>query len=172
MVPVDEKENQWVFDNSVEDALFCSGYQGSAYLWFGADDNDIERRWEYLYTDEEIPWFGPFRGGNPNGGTVENCLVMLHGKFPSKWNDIACLETYSFCVPCEFNAISTVYLKGRALCNTSPFNIEYLINTKINNKPSFTGYLHSDIYWDPEDSNWVLKSLKVIYTKLFIKKIV
>ena len=170
MVPLTMDENDWLFDHSIKHAEFCSGGQGSTFLWLGADDNDVERQWEYSHTNNPIPWDGPWRGGNPNGGTVENCLVMLFGSFSRMWNDIACLETYQFCVPCEFKKISTLYLKGPALCNTSPFNIEYILETTLNNKPAFTGFLHSDILWDPDTSSWILKSLKVSFCLSFNSK--
>ena len=109
---------------------------------------------------------GRWRGDGPNGGTVENCMVMLHGAFPGRWSDIACLDSYSFCVPCEFEEFSTMYLKGGLLCNTSPFNTEYLLVKDINEKPSLTGFLHSDIFWENNTQSWVLASRKVTLLRI------
>lgn len=85
---------------------------------------------------------------------------MLYGSFAGRWSDMACLETYSFCVPCEFEEFSTMYLKGGILCKTSPFNTEYLLAKDMNGKPSLTGFLHSDIYWNNDTQSWILESRK------------
>ena len=160
-VPLTDKENTELYDKSKNKAGFCSGYQGSSYMWLGADDQNIEGTWQYIESRDNLTWEGPWRGDGPNGGTVENCLVLLHGAFPGKWSDMACLPTYSFCVPCEYKTLSTMSMKGAALCETSPFNTKYLVIEIPDKRPFFQGYFHSDISWDSSTSSWVIKSLKV-----------
>ena len=150
-----------MYNTSKEYAGFCSGFRGSSYLWLGANDIAKEGIWSYTESGEPISWDGPWRGDGPNGGTEENCLVMLTGDFPGRWSDIACLESYYFCAPCEFNGHVSLYLKGPALCKTSPFNHEYFIEGLRNDKPLIAGTLHSEIYWERNTSSWVLTSLKV-----------
>ncbi|XP_071531024.1 LOW QUALITY PROTEIN: uncharacterized protein [Panulirus ornatus] len=160
-VPQTNKENTWVYESSKERADFCSGGQGSSYLWLGANDHKDERQWVYWQSGLPIPWEGPWRGSGPNGGIVENCLVMLTGTFPGRWSDIACLDSYEFCVPCEFTKMSKLYLKGPAICRNSPFNREYALGADYGLRPSLNGYFHSDIIWDPKNFSWVIQSRKV-----------
>ncbi|XP_071544757.1 uncharacterized protein [Panulirus ornatus] len=160
-VPREAEENTWLYNSSKIMADTCSAGQGSVYLWLGANDEDSEGRWVHWGSGQPLEWLGPWRGGAPNGDTVENCLVMLDGKYPSYWSDIACLETYSFCVACEFSRRSTLHMKGAAICHDSPFNSRYVLGEQRNGRPSLAGYFHSDIYWHPETNSWVLRSLKV-----------
>ncbi|XP_076056292.1 uncharacterized protein LOC143034241 [Oratosquilla oratoria] len=159
-VPTTLKENDWLYNSTKEMATACSGGVGASYMWLGADDMDKERTWVYIESREPLRWEGPWRGAGPNGGTAENCLVMLHGDNPGRWSDIACLESYNFCVPCEYEGYSSMYLKGKTLCSTSPFNNEYRLIGVKGNKPMLKGTLHSDIYWSEKDGTWVLSSLK------------
>lgn len=160
-VPLNSEENDWLYAVSRGRAGQCSGYLGTNYLWLGAHDDAVEGRWDHWDSGHPITFQGPWRGGGPNGGTVENCLVMLHGDFPGLWSDIACLDTYSLCVACEFKEYTTMYLKGELLCKTSPFNAEYLLHMDFIERPSLTGFLHSDIYWSNDTVSWVLASRKV-----------
>ncbi|XP_068220335.1 uncharacterized protein [Palaemon carinicauda] len=159
-VPENEKENEWLFSSSKDDAPYCSKNVGASYLWLGADDTQEEGVWRYLEKNETLPWPGNWRGDGPNGGKVENCMVMQAGSFPSAWSDIACLDSYEFCVPCEFEELAVLYLKGPSVCPGSPFNLEYFLGEKRGGRPSLIGFFHSDIYWDTEMEAWVLKSLK------------
>ncbi|KAK7073106.1 hypothetical protein SK128_019624 [Halocaridina rubra] len=149
-----------LYNTSQDRAEYCSGGQGSAYLWLGANDKDIEGQWVYTSNSQPLNWEGPWRGLGPNGGSVENCLVLLTGNFPAAWSDIACLETYSFCVPCEFEKLSMLHLKGPSLCDNSPFNRQYFFGGEKNGRPFLAGLFHSDIYWDPLRESWMLQSLK------------
>ncbi|KAK7074797.1 hypothetical protein SK128_008783 [Halocaridina rubra] len=159
-VPQNEEENKWIYENSVERASYCSGDAGASYLWLGANDIEKERQWVYHESGKPVAWESKWRGDGPNGGVVENCLVMLYDAFPARWSDIACLDTYEFCVPCEYESRSALYLKGPAVCTGSPFNLQYLLGENIGGRPSLIGFLHSDIYWDTSRHAWVMKSLK------------
>ncbi|XP_063889374.1 uncharacterized protein LOC135116084 isoform X2 [Scylla paramamosain] len=161
MVPLDNQENMRLYERSQGRAIYCSKGQGSSYLWMGATDSQQERLWEYWETSEPVSWEGPWRGSGPNGGTAENCLVMLSGTFPSQWSDIACLDSYEFCVPCEFPQLSTLYLKGPAVCPNSPFNQEYVLGNEEGGRPALHGFFHSDIYWDTANKSWAIRSRKV-----------
>ncbi|XP_064100869.1 uncharacterized protein LOC135211492 [Macrobrachium nipponense] len=160
LVPQTDDENSLLYESSKDRAQQCSGGQGSSYMWLGANDEVNEGQWVSWATEEPIGWEGPWRGLGPNGGTAENCMVMLAGDFPSMWSDIACLDTYSFCVPCEFKQLTSLHLKGAALCNSSPFNQQYFLDSEKNGRPFFAGFFHSDIYWDPLSGSWTLQSLK------------
>lgn len=151
-----------MYEQSREQASYCSKGQGSSYLWMGATDTRQERLWEYWGTRQPIAWEGPWRGSRPNGDTAENCLVMMSGSFPAQWSDIACLDSYAFCVPCEFPQLSILYLKGPLLCPNSPFNLEYVIGPKEGGRPALHGYFHSDIFWDADNQSWTIRSQKVI----------
>ncbi|KAA0193772.1 hypothetical protein HAZT_HAZT006106 [Hyalella azteca] len=86
---------------------------------------------------------------------------MLYGPgFDGLWSDIACLDSYKFCMFCEFKKYTTMYLKGALLCENSPFNNQYLLYESVNNRPSLAGYLHSDIFWNNETKEWTLTSRK------------
>ncbi|XP_071548102.1 uncharacterized protein [Panulirus ornatus] len=159
-VPQTKEENSLVFKSSVKNAAFCSGKVGASYLWLGANDQQTERQWVYWGSGRPLLWESSWRGSGPNGGTVENCLVMLYGEFPARWSDIACLDSYAFCVPCEFERLQTLYLKGPAVCQNSPFNQRYLLGEERNGRPSILGYFHSDIFWNDTEGVWVLQSLK------------
>lgn len=159
-------ENEWLFSITEGRAGHCSNYLGSSYMWMGAHDNNVEGQWDHWESNETLTFQGPWRGGGPNGGTVENCMVLLYGKFAGLWSDMACLDTYSFCMACQFKKFSTMYLKGGILCNTSPFNSKYLLIEDVDGKPSLTGYLHSDISWNNKTRSWVLSSKKVCITML------
>lgn len=160
-IPINDEENNWLYKSTKDRAGHCSGYLGTNYLWLGAHDNIKEGRWDKWETGRTVEYQGLWRGAGPNGGTVENCMVMLYGAFAGRWSDIACLETYSFCVPCEFERYTTMHLKGALLCSTSYFNSEYLLIHEINGRISLTGYLHSDIIWSNDTASWVLQSKKV-----------
>lgn len=144
----------------------CSGGLGASYLWLGATDEDSEGQWYYLTTRQPLPWQGIWRGGGPNGGSQENCMVMLDGEFPGRWSDIACLESYSFCVPCVSQTEATIYLKGSVVCPYSPFNRRYSLAPYRGGKPSLQGFYHSDIYF--QNDTWILKSLKVSQGKFMV----
>ncbi|ROT78797.1 putative glycine receptor subunit alpha-4 isoform X3 [Penaeus vannamei] len=158
-VPQTDEENAWLYNESKIHDAYCSGGQ-SSYLWLGANDEKVERQWVYWGTGEPIPWESKWRGDGPNGGTVENCLVLLSGTFPGRWSDIACLDTYSFCVPCEFETRTSIYLKGPAMCEGSPFNLQYMLGDSVGGRPALVGFLHTDIFWDQERGSWVMRSLK------------
>lgn len=160
-VPLTQEESDWVYESSKERADYCSGGQGSSFLWLGANDEATERQWVYWASGNPLSFEGKWRGSGPNGGTVENCLVMLSGSFPGRWSDIACLDSYSFCFACEFTSGTTLYLKGPAVCRYSPFNREYTLGEDIDGRPSIIGYLHSDIFWDTNNASWVIQSRKV-----------
>ncbi|XP_066980309.1 uncharacterized protein [Macrobrachium rosenbergii] len=159
-VPKNDEENAWIFNSSKHYAQSCSGDIGAYYLWLGAEDQQEEGVWRYLQRNETLPWQGRWRGDGPNGGKMKNCMVMLFGNFPGYWSDIACLDSYEFCVPCEFEELKVIYLKGPAVCPGSPFNLEYYLGEERGGRPSFIGVSHSDIYWDTDMDAWVLKSLK------------
>ncbi|XP_064113366.1 uncharacterized protein LOC135220009 isoform X1 [Macrobrachium nipponense] len=160
-VPKNEEENEWLFNSSKRYAQYCSGEIGASYLWLGAEDQQEEGVWRYLQRNETLPWQGRWRGDRPNGGKMENCLVMVYENPSGAWSDIGCLDSYEFCVPCEFEELKVIYLKGPAICTKSPFNFEYYLGEERGGRPSFIGLSHSDIYWDTEMEAWVLKSLKV-----------
>ncbi|XP_071522701.1 uncharacterized protein [Panulirus ornatus] len=159
-VPTTTQENTWLYQTSVGRAFYCSGGHGSSYMWLGAHDSQQERQWVY-FSGEPIRWEGPWRGAGPNGGTVENCLVMLYDDFPGRWSDIACLDSHSFCTPCEFSERSTMYLRGRGVCDSSPFNRQYVLDGQSGGRPALSGFFHSDITWDAKAEAWVIASLKV-----------
>lgn len=159
LVPLNEEENSSLFEATKDKADKCSGGLGASYLWLGATDEDNEGQWVYLSTRQPLSWQGNWRGGGPNGGSQENCMVMLYGEFPGSWSDIACLESYSFCVACVSTSPATIYLKGPVVCSYSPFNRRYSLAPYIGGKPSLKGFYHSDIYF--ENGKWMLKSLKV-----------
>ncbi|XP_042218513.1 uncharacterized protein LOC121863781 isoform X2 [Homarus americanus] len=159
-VPQTEEENSLVFQSSRSQAEFCSGNVGASYLWLGANDHETEQQWVYWGSGEPIPQEGTWRGTGPNGGIVENCLVMLYGTFPGQWSDIACLNTYAFCVSCEFENQSVIHLKGLAVCEESPFNLHYFLGEEKGGLPSFSGFFHSNIEWNVTKGAWVLHSLK------------
>ncbi|KAF2363380.1 Neurotransmitter-gated ion-channel ligand-binding domain [Trinorchestia longiramus] len=159
-VPVNEEENAQLFADTVDKAGYCSNYLGTNYMWLGAHDNFVEGRWDHWDTNQTLTFLGKWRGDGPNGGTIENCLVMLSGTFGGLWSDIACLDTYELCMTCEFKQYTTLHFKGGLLCRGSPFNSEYLLVEDVNQKPSLTGYLHSDIFWDNQTQSWILASRK------------
>lgn len=150
-----------MYEKSADHTDYCSSNFARSYLWLGASDQEIENEWMYLETSTPIEWVGPWRGNGPNGGMAENCLVMLNGPVTAEWSDIACLSSYYFCVPCEFEDKVWTHLRGPAMCDSSPFNSHYFIDKQVNGKPSLTGSFHSEIYWENETNSWVLKSLKV-----------
>ncbi|ROT63777.1 putative glycine receptor subunit alpha-2 [Penaeus vannamei] len=158
MVPANEEENRWLYNTTKDIAFDCSGGVSSAYLWLGATDEGVEGQWASISSGRPLEWQGPWRGAGPNGGNEENCLVMLTGKFPGRWSDIACLDTYSFCVPCEFSRPATIFLKGPAVCSSSPFNHQYYLGDEREGVPSLVGFFHSDIFMKNE--TWIMQSLK------------
>ncbi|XP_050732358.1 uncharacterized protein LOC127006450 [Eriocheir sinensis] len=158
-VPASPQENAMLYQASVQSAPHCSGGGGPSYLWLGAHDSTQEGRWTY-FTGEPLEWGGAWRGDGPNGGTAENCLVMQYDSFPAKWSDIACLDTYTFCVPCEYPARPIFHLRGAGLCSTAPFNRQYTLEGERGGRPSLLGLFHSDIVWEAKSEAWVLASLK------------
>ncbi|XP_064113370.1 uncharacterized protein LOC135220010 isoform X2 [Macrobrachium nipponense] len=160
-VPRNKEENDWLFDISKSRAQYCSGNVGASYLWLGANDISEEGIWRKWESKSVLSWQSLWRGDRPNGGSEENCLVMLAGSFPARWSDIACLETYAFCVPCEFDKLAILYLKGPAVCPGSPFNLQYIIGENRGGRPTLLGFFHSDIFWDNDLKVWMLQSRKV-----------
>lgn len=160
-VPKTPEENALVHESSKGEAEYCSGKVGNSYLWLGANDFVQERTWKYWGSGETLTWENTWRGTGPNGGTAENCLVMLYGAYPGYWSDIACLDSYAFCVACEFEVPPVFHLKGPAMCEGSPFNVKYLIGEVKDGHPSFRGFFHTDIYWNSTRGVWVMESLKV-----------
>ncbi|KAK4287699.1 hypothetical protein Pmani_039234, partial [Petrolisthes manimaculis] len=158
-VPISPEENKSLYDGSVYRAPYCSGGHGMSYLWLGAHDTLQDGSWQY-FAGDPVRWGGDWRGTGPNGGNVENCLVMQYDTFPARWSDIACLDTYKFCVSCEYPERPMFTLAGLAVCESSPFNSKYIMEGQVNGRPSFLGYFHSDITWDTIDKGWVLGSLK------------
>ncbi|XP_068220245.1 uncharacterized protein [Palaemon carinicauda] len=159
-VPRNKEENAWLFSTSSYRAQHCSGNVGASYMWMGANDVTEEGVWRYWESNSVLPWQSLWRGDGPNGGSVENCLVMLAGSFPARWSDIACLDSYAFCVPCEFDRLKTLYLKGPAVCPGSPFNLQYILGENRGGRPSLVGFFHSDIFWDSNRKMWTLQSIK------------
>ncbi|XP_069193444.1 uncharacterized protein [Procambarus clarkii] len=159
-VPLSTSENTWLYQRTVESAEYCSGGHGAAYLWLGAHDQHQERQWAY-FSGAPLQWEGPWRGTGPNGEGAENCLVMLYDEFPARWSDIACLDSYTFCVACEFVQRSTLHLRGPGVCDSSPFNREYILEGESGGRPALSGFFHSDITWDAQAGHWEMTSLKV-----------
>jgi hypothetical protein len=71
----------------------------SARYWSGWSDAVQESNYTSIYTGEPIPAdFRPFAAGEPNGGKIENCIVVKRGKNSWNWNDLPCSEpSYTFC---------------------------------------------------------------------------
>lgn len=166
-VPRTPEENALVYESSKDVATYCSGEVGASYLWLGVNDEAQERTWAYWSSGEPVTWENTWRGTGPNGGIAENCLVMLHGAYPGYWSDIACLDSYAFCVPCEFEEPPLFHLKGPAMCEESPFNRQYMIGELQNGQPSLRGFFHTDMYWNSTEEVWVMESLKVGTTAMF-----
>ncbi|KAG7170875.1 Glutamate-gated chloride channel-like 3 [Homarus americanus] len=160
-VPLSSEENTRVYEASSSMAENCSGGQGASFMWLGAHDQLREGQWITWGSGQRLTWEGPWRGAGPNGGTSENCLVMLSGKYPAHWSDITCLDSYRFCMTCEFSRRSTLHMKGAALCDGSPFNTLYFLNQNASDRPHLAGFLHSVINWNPDTHSWLLTSLKV-----------
>lgn len=167
-VPRTAEENTFVYESSKDEAVYCSGKVGASYLWLGANDEAQERTWVYWESGEPISWEHTWRGTKPNGGTAENCMVMMYDTFPGYWSDIACLDSYAFCVPCEFEALPQFHLKGPAMCEDSPFNFKYLIGELQDGQPSLKGFFHTDIYWNSTRGVWIIESLKVGITAILL----
>ncbi|XP_047737922.1 uncharacterized protein LOC125178375, partial [Hyalella azteca] len=160
-IPINDTENTRMFTETVGWAEHCSSYHGSAYLWLGAHDGNVEGRWEYFESNKTITYQGRWRGGSPNGGTVENCLVMMYGPgINGLWSDFACFDSHKKCMFCEFKNYTTMFLKGPLTCKNSPFNNRFILHRSVNNRPSLTGYRHSDIFWNNETQAWKLASKK------------
>lgn len=163
VMPLNNEENVLLYNTTLVKADYCANNIGWSYLWLGATDAEEERVWKYIGTSTPISWEGSWRGGAPNGGIVENCLVMLYGDFAEKWSDIACLDTYYFCLGCEFETRVYLYLKGPAMCPSSPFNYNYILDGERDNRPVIAGIMHSEIYWEERTHSWILHSLKVCF---------
>ncbi|KAK7085491.1 hypothetical protein SK128_028222 [Halocaridina rubra] len=160
-LPSSLAENTWLYEGTVSKAPYCSGGAGPAYMWLGAHDNHQEGQWVFLGSGIPIPWDGLWQGGRANGGPGKNCLVMLYGDFPSRWSDVSCLETNSLCASCEFSKRSTLNLRGPGVCDTSPFNRQYIIQGESGGKPALSGFFHSEIIYDDKAGAWIMRSLKI-----------
>ena len=84
----DSAENDWL--NSQERSLDSN----NVLWWYGGTDRAMEGTWVWAPTMTPISYFD-WDGGEPNGGTDENCLNNENRGSP-EWNSADCDESYRF----------------------------------------------------------------------------
>ncbi len=124
--------------------------------------------------------FSPFYPGEPNGGTLENCIMIWMAR--DAWNDLNCGS--SIMGFCHVQRKPVFKIRGLPSSSTIAFNLrtlafstrspfflgfppeigfddKYTMNVDgyINNRFSFDGYTSTKISFDNNTSSWVMRSL-------------
>ena len=105
--------------------------------------------------------------GEPNGGMMENCAMLLvqtsaedESKYIASFNDYICGNG----MPLACEDIGELLLKLRGICKNSVIDTSYtMIEGSTNKKRFFAGNTGWRIYWDDSGELWRLSSPKEEY---------
>uniref|UniRef100_A0A673VRI9 C-type lectin domain family 4 member F-like n=1 Tax=Salmo trutta TaxID=8032 RepID=A0A673VRI9_SALTR len=85
-----ERGADLVIINSEEEQTFINGFESVSYVWIGLTDSVTEGTWKWVDdTPLTIPSY--WRSGDPNGGTLQNCVFIHHmSSGQGVWWDFNC----------------------------------------------------------------------------------
>ena len=118
-------------------------------IWLPIDDIEDEGVWRDMYTAESLNYTPPWVGNEPNGGTKENCAVVV----ACNWLDMPC-EDASACL-CENQPRPIIKLLG--LCRESVIDRKYQPQNDVKDieRLSFVGH-SSSIEHDRKLNLWMI----------------
>ncbi|KAK7074814.1 hypothetical protein SK128_001824 [Halocaridina rubra] len=161
-IPGNERLNIQLYNDS---SMFRTTCDSKSYrrLLLGGTDQAEEGSWLNVDTGNPLT-FAAWGPGEPNSGPHDNCVV-LRNDMPF-WGDLDCAARH--CFSCERTPQSHIFLRG--LCKPVEFQIRFLIDGYVNNKPYFRGYYGMAIFYMGNDS-WIFKdtmaNLTIATTKMF-----
>ena len=81
----DAKENAWILTRAPK---------GDHVMWLGASDLKVN---QWLWNEDFSPMkYTHWYKGEPNGGTIANCLNLMGEKYNGRWNDHICDTSLQF----------------------------------------------------------------------------
>ena len=124
-------------------------------IWNGWTDETEEGVWAdvnenglFLSDSKFVPW----AMGKPNGGRLENCIVVGGSGL---WNDVGC--NGGLCGFCRLNAAPDLQIRG--LCEDTKFDLRFSWTWDfINHRHGFRGFGDSLLSWNDQDDVWQLTS--------------
>ena len=152
----------------------CVKAGGSIIIWMGYNDMELEGEysshhvlsqsntesldeWRNPYSQDPITWEGAWKPGQPNGGSLENCIRTED----RLWADRSCAERY--CALCYFPTQMNLTMRGLCKSETNQmegyFDTIYFIRDFTNGKPEWRGLGKSHIYYESMEQIWKIESL-------------
>ncbi|XP_077098919.1 C-type lectin domain family 4 member M-like [Siphateles boraxobius] len=95
-----ERGADLIIINNREEQDFVENMTGSAIVWIGLTDSDVDGTWKWV--DGNTLTSGFWASGEPNGGRRENCVVTV--AVPTKpewgnrvgWLDVECTKAFQW----------------------------------------------------------------------------
>ena len=123
-------------------------------IWLAIDDRDAEGAWVDYYNGESVNFSLPWAPGEPDGGTSENCAVLLSSV--GKIKDYPCDKPFAHACLCQRNPLPQLRLRG--LCSNS--HIKDTLFQPVNNMSDFEKLtllgLRTSVNFDHVEESWVL----------------
>ncbi|KAK3856566.1 hypothetical protein Pcinc_037124 [Petrolisthes cinctipes] len=141
------KVNERLYNTSLQFLDTCTN---TYHLWIGVADEEEEGVWR-KDLDNTIHTDLSFTSGQPDGGTIQNCVYM--SVFTGLWSDEACDLGILSCVPCIQRQHPSLRLRG--LCFRTEAETSFEILGYRNSRPYFHGMYGYMIYMSSPGS-WVL----------------
>ena len=131
---------------------FLSGKFKDGKMWLAVGDKQKEGEWRDYYNNKVVNFTIPWLEFEPNGGTVENCVLMELSNLG--WNDVSCGNPYA-CL-CENDPLP--HLKLRGLCPNSAISSYYQSRNDLGNLAmlKLVGLQGTSIDYDKERRKWRL----------------
>lgn len=145
-IPDTLENNMVLYNVSLQFTDTCSS---NYHLWLGGTDRSDEGVWRKLSDDTEIEPL--FVVGEPNGGEMENCLLMF--LVSGRWVDTSCINPWQACVPCQSSNDTPLRLRG--LCFETETETFFEVLGYRAKKPYFHGY-HGLMIYSQGGGTWQL----------------
>ena len=125
-------------------------------VWLPIDDNQDEGEWRDYYDHQTIDFAPPWKNGEPNGGTTENCVRARMREDVVSWLDKPCGNHRPGACVC--GRVPFLYLELRGLCANSAIDKHYhpWNNFSNSNEMLLVGEKQSSIKYDESRKVWNL----------------
>nr|XP_045599679.1 uncharacterized protein LOC123758956 [Procambarus clarkii] len=155
-LPTSGEENQRLLD-ALQGFMDVCAVTNVRKLWLGASDGTVEGKWRIDGTGD-LMIFNRFYPPAPNGGTVNNCLVM---RSDGAWEDDICDERNKKCAACYYQGSD--FLRLRGLCFDNEHQQRFAVTGYMSGKPMYRGYYNLLIHW-LSNNTWYLTDTKTNIT--------
>ena len=95
----------------------------SPEVWLPIDDKLNDGEWRDFFDHQKLNYTPPWRNGEPNGGTTENCVRARMRNDVISWSDSTCENYHTGQCVCE--RAPSLFLELRGLCANSAIDKQY-----------------------------------------------